>query len=217
MLTTETIHGRRALVQRGAPGGGLIVVLHGGNSSPEEAAEVLPFYLSDPTLTVAYLAGSPDMPWFRGWACGGGLLWPATWMQGDDTSHVMACLAALEERFQTRRTLLAGHSNGGHMALRCAALRGYREGFDVATWGAVLTEIPEGSWVKAPGLRMRAYHGIRDALVPPAGPITIRGIDVPPRAETQRYFGATLSTVMYQGGHAVPSDAAKLALDWWRG
>ena len=181
VLITETIHGRRALVRLGSVGQDLVVVLHAGNSSPEDAAEALPFHLYDLTTTVAFLAGSPDLPLVRGWACGGGILWPATWVSGDDVPHVMACVDALESWAKPRRTLLAGHSNGGHLALRCAAMRGERPGFDVVTWGSVLTEIPLGGFVKAPGLRIRAYHGTRDSLVPPTGPIVIRAKNIPER------------------------------------
>lgn len=39
VLTTETIHGRRALVRLGSVGQELIVVLHAGNDSPEDAAQ----------------------------------------------------------------------------------------------------------------------------------------------------------------------------------
>lgn len=217
VLTTETIHGRRALVRLGSVGQELIVVLHAGNDSPEAAAESLPFHLLSPTATVAFLAGSPDVPWLRGWACGGGILWPATWLSGDDVPHVMACVDTISTWVKPARTLIAGHSNGGHLALRCAALRGIRPGFDVVTWGSVLTEIPlEPHW-KDPGLRIRAYHGTRDQLVPPNGPIVIRGRNVPARAETATYFGSTLSTVFYTGGHNPPEDAAQGALKWWRG
>lgn len=218
LLEKYRLNGRNALVRPGEIGGDLVVVAHAGKSDPEEAAATMPFHLVDPRATVAFLTGSPDFLWFaKNWSVGNGLTgWAANLVRPDDTAHVHAVRIELELLFKTRRTLLAGHSNGAMLMLLYAAIYGQLPGFDVVTFAGTLTEIPKRGWAADPRLRIRDYHGTNDRLVPMDGPIRVEGKRLPDYFETKAYFGRAFELKEHTSGHYVPDGAATEAMEWFK-
>jgi poly(3-hydroxybutyrate) depolymerase len=174
---------RKALVEIGPSTGprDLVVALHGGGQNPKEFAENTQFgdlvASGEEPLVIVYPQSRKAYFW-RVWnagPCCGNV--DEEHRDALDVEFLDALVQELERRTCTDRTIAAGFSNGGMMAMRWACESDVPDAV-ISAAGPLLTGVCKGE-----PKPMRAYHGTADTTVPIDGGTSIRGSVYPPARE----------------------------------
>ena len=181
---------RRALLQGvGAPGGPLVVALHGTGGTPRLMARITGLSAKGPGLVLypAALgeAGSEDPARGAAWNAGPGLGCPL-FPDADDVGFLRTLIAQVcaEQGVDRRRVHLAGLSNGGRMAYRMAL-----EAADLLASVAVVAGAWDGAGPEpARPLSTLIFHGTADRHIPYEGGSGEKGRRVVHRSAPETAF-----------------------------